>query len=166
VDNNIFIGMTPPKVLRVSEKSDIAKAYKIREEVFNNEQGLSIHKDVDDPGAAHHLLWMKVNDDESKENNDDVDNLKAVGTIRLTSPKRQHGKVGRMAVLKEARGNGFDKLLIEAAERTAKEMGLQFMTLDSKSSTVSFYEGLGYAINKEATKEGGDVGIVPMIKPL
>ncbi|MET9556415.1 GNAT family N-acetyltransferase [Streptomyces sp. NPDC006645] len=55
------------------------------------------------------------------------------------------GALGRLAVVKEARGLGVGVALVRAVEEQARERGLLVVDLHAQTRALGFYERLGYA---------------------
>ena len=100
---------------------------KIRFLVFTREQQVDPALDLDgrDPEAVHVLA---VKDGEP------------VGTGRMLDD----GHIGRVAVLKEARGRGIGKQMILALIREAGTRGMSRVFLGAQKQAVGFYEKLGF----------------------
>jgi len=99
----------------------------IREQVFIIEQQVPPELEVDeqDPLARHVLLFSG--------------NI-SVATGRLTAD----GHIGRIAVLKSHRQQGYGTKIILKLEQIATETGLKEITLAAQLQAQTFYEGLGY----------------------
>ena len=128
----------------ISTKQELEIAYRIRDEVFVKEQGVpeSEERDADDEGADHMIARI-----EQRE----------VGTGRLVHKPKGAGKIGRMAVLLDARGFGVGRAIVEALIERARTAGAIEVYLDSEDHAVPFYRRLGFV------EEGDpflDVGIV------
>ncbi|MFJ4919238.1 GNAT family N-acetyltransferase [Streptomyces sp. NPDC088725] len=54
------------------------------------------------------------------------------------------GALGRLAVSKEARGQGLGAALVRAIEEAAREAGLLAVDLHAQTHALGFYERLGY----------------------
>lgn len=106
------------------------EARKIRETVFIEEQGFQNEYDEDDNIAKHIVIF---------------ENKNAIATCRVYFDKSvgcYH--VGRIAVLKEFRGNGLGKVLVTEAEKLAKSLGGTEMFIGGQVRVTQFYEKLGY----------------------
>ena len=123
---------------------DIATCRALRRVVFTEEQGVSEADEVDDlDDQAIHLLAL--------------DGARAVGTARLLVAG-ETGKVGRVCVLREARGTGLGVALMRAAVAELRQTpGVRRVTLGAQSHAVGFYAALGFAVVGE---EFLDAGIV------
>ncbi len=116
----------------ITETRDIATCLELRRVVFIEEQGVSLADEVDGrDGAARHLLaW---------------DGGVAVGTARLLV-EGEVGKVGRVCVLRQARGLGLGAGLIRAAVEVFRGVpGVLKVKLGAQVHALGFYEGLGFA---------------------
>jgi len=100
----------------------------IRTSVFIEEQGVPVARERDalDDSAQH---WLAVDGDE-----------RPLGTIRMLND----GHIGRMAVLKEARGRGIGGALLSAAVNYAKDQSLFDVYLHAQSHALAFYRGAGF----------------------
>ncbi|MBT8426346.1 MAG: GNAT family N-acetyltransferase [Silicimonas sp.] len=115
--------------IAVTDKLDVVLA--IRRKVFIEEQGISFDDDVDgkDPTAIHLIA---------------TDGENAVGTARLLI-SGEVGNIGRVAVLKESRGQGFGKALVLFALDELRRQGASRAMLGAQTSATGFYEALGFA---------------------
>ncbi|MDQ7826589.1 MAG: GNAT family N-acetyltransferase [Candidatus Eremiobacteraeota bacterium] len=129
---------------RATSEHDLSEAFAIRLKVFVDEQGVPDHleRDSDDSGALHMMAY--------------VDGV-AAGTARLVATMKGQGKIGRVAVLKEYRGIGLGKLIMEALHREAALQGIETIALDAQVMVIPFYRALGY---REQGREFIDCGIL------
>jgi predicted GNAT family N-acyltransferase len=128
--------------MRIEVTRDIATCQRLRREVFIDEQGVSEADEVDglDDQSIHLLAW---------------DGDRPVGTARLLV-KGTVGKIGRVCVLAEARGNGLGAALILAAlEELRRRPGVRDATLGSQSHATGFYEKLGFVIEGDMFLDAG-----------
>lgn len=111
---------------------DIAACRRLRRAVFIEEQGVSEADEVDDLDAvATHLLARDAG--------------MPVGTARLLVAG-DTGKIGRVCVLKTARGAGLGAALIRAAVTAFRGMpGITEVKLGAQTHALGFYERLGFA---------------------
>ena len=116
--------------LTIAETRDIAACRALRRVVFIEEQGVSEADEVDDlDDQAIHLLA--------------VDGA-PIGSARLMV-LGAYGKIGRVCVLREGRGQGIGAALIRAAvERFRAEPGVSKVKLGAQVHALGFYEGLGF----------------------
>jgi predicted GNAT family N-acyltransferase len=120
-----------------------APAQAVRTAVFVHEQGIAPEDewDADDATALHAVLF-------------DV-NGQALGNARLLQPSATVAKVGRMAVLKEARGNGYGARLLQALIRCARQRRHKEVRLSAQRTAKSFYAAHGFVAVGEPFDEVG-----------
>lgn len=118
-------------------------AVKIRNQVFVKEQNvpLSIEIDGNEAYAIHFVLY-----DDKKI---------PLATVRLLPIDEDQVKVQRMAVLKEYRGQGLGKILLNAAADFAKEHDFKEMTLGAQWQAQNFYQQMGFKTAGEPFEEAG-----------
>lgn len=110
----------------------------IRKAVFVIEQKVPENLEWDGlDSKAEHILAKK-------ENN-------FVGTGRIFSD----GHIGRIAVLKNYRGQGIGKMIVKKLVEIAKKNGLNEVWLSSQCSAVEFYKKLGFSDFGEIFKDAG-----------
>lgn len=117
--------------LVVARTTDLAAAWAIRHRVFVEEQKVPVEleRDAEDAEAIH-LLAMRDGE--------------PVGTARILR-RGALGKIGRVAVLPEARGLGLGAALIRAAlEVLAATPGITTAKLGAQTHALGFYERLGF----------------------
>ena len=103
----------------------------IRRKVFVEEQGFQKEFDEIDLTAEHLVLY-------------DGDIPKAVGRMFREDPQKPVYTIGRIAVLKEFRGEGLGRIVVEELERQAKKEGGTAMKLSAQCRAQKFYEKLHY----------------------
>lgn len=143
-------------VARARSDSERADALAVRERVFVEEQDVPVDRERDGrDGEAVHLVAY--------------DGDRAVGAARLRdygeSEGVRVGKLERVAVLPERRGEGLGTRLTREAERVAREEGFGRLRLDAQTHATGFYERLDY---ETVGEEFLDAGIPhrSMVKPL
>lgn len=111
----------------------------VRETVFIHEQAVPEELEWDglDPQCAHVLAW-----------NDQGD---AIGTARMQA----NGTIGRMAVLKDWRGRGAGRALLEALLDCAVRQELTRVTLSAQTHAIGFYERAGFHVVGELFIDAG-----------
>ena len=102
----------------------------IREAVFVSEQAVPKELEWDglDPLCAHALAWNDLGD--------------AIGTARMQAK----GTIGRMAVLKDWRGRGVGRALLQTLLNLAAKQGLSRGTLAAQTHALGFYERAGFHV--------------------
>ena len=127
------------KIVQTPEEFDCCVA--IRTTVFVEEQEVPLELEMDeyDAIATHFLLR---------------DGETPLATARLLD---KHGlaKIGRVAVLKEARGQGLGLLLMSAVIEEARLRGFTESVLDAQTYAVPFYARLGYVAEGEEFDDAG-----------
>ena len=104
-------------------------AKKIRQIVFEDEQNFLEEFDDMEDVSYHSVIY--------------VDN-KAIATSRVFEKENGVFKLGRFAVLKEYRGNGYGKILVQEAEKLAMSLKAKSFELSAQVVAQKFYEKLGY----------------------
>lgn len=100
----------------------------IREEVFVKEQGFQNEFDDIDDDATHICVY---------------ENGKAIGCIRFYV-ENEKMRIGRLAVLKQARNRQLGAYLLKLAETEIKNAGYHEVYLDAQCRVMGFYEKQGY----------------------
>lgn len=84
------------------------------------------------------------------------DNL--IGLVPPLS-KKSECHLGRLAILKEARGSGFGKLLVQAVHEEARHQGFGTSSIHAQTYAIPFYEKVGYKIDPENSEIFFECGI-------
>lgn len=115
----------------IAPTTDIETCRRLRRIVFIHEQGVSEAEEIDTLDAqAIHLLAT-------------VDGV-PTGSARLLR-LGETGKIGRVCVLKQARGTGLGKALIREAVRIFRAMpDITRVKLGAQTHAIGFYERLGF----------------------
>jgi predicted GNAT family N-acyltransferase len=108
-------------------------AYAIRYAVFIEEQGIPAELEIDayDPVAEHALAFMDGQ-------------CVATARIYLDEQDPSKAKIGRMAVLKDFRGQGIGTALLGEAIRVGMMQGASVFELHAQQSATSFYAKLQF----------------------
>ena len=116
--------------------------YEIRKAVFVQEQAVPLELEMDeyDDIAAHFLLRDAAG--------------APLATARLLD---KHGlaKIGRVAVVQEARGRGLGLLLMQFVVGEAQRRGFTEAVLDSQTYAIPFYERLGFTAEGDEFDDAG-----------
>lgn len=144
------------KILRFTRSEQPAlfqQAMEIRTQVFVEEQAVPAEneQDVLDNTALHFLLVLKTEEKDSESQG------RPVATARFfsyddTTPAAAGEKVikiGRMAVLKEARGSGLGKRLLQFMLLSARQQDYTQAVLDAQTQALGFYAGVGFTAEGE-----------------
>lgn len=142
--------MSDWRVVRVRTAEERQEALDVRHEVFVDEQGVSIDRERDehDEYATHFVAY---------------DGTQPVGAARLRpyvnadddESEGEIGKIERVAVRSERRGEGWGRKIMAAIETTAREEGFTTLRLDSQNDAVGFYERLGYEVVSGSFMDAG-----------
>jgi len=110
----------------------------IRYQVFVDEQKVPIELEIDDndPLASHVLCHVDG---------------QPVGTGRILLD----GHIGRLAVLKAHRKQGYGNKILDHLELIAQEHGLTQVFLNAQVSAIPFYEKRGYKIISDVFYDAG-----------
>jgi predicted GNAT family N-acyltransferase len=106
----------------------------IRTAVFMEEQGFCREFDEIDDTAWHLLLR---------------DGDKPVATGRVYSSGQDVVTIGRVAVVREYRGCGAGRAVLQALEEFARGRGVKEIKLSAQVQAEGFYRGLGYRASGE-----------------
>ena len=118
--------------MKIETTTDIARCHALRRIVFIEEQGVPEAEELDDQDdrAIHLLAWQDG---------------RAVGSARILLDG-DTGKIGRVCVLPQARGQGLGAALIRAALDVLRvQPGIGRAKLGSQTHAIGFYEKLGFA---------------------
>lgn len=110
----------------------------VRFAVFVEEQGVSPSLEMDGWDArSRHALALAAG--------------RPVATGRLLPD----GHIGRVAVLRERRGEGVGTLVMRRLMAMAREAGMERLALSSQVRAVAFYERLGFRVCGEVYLDAG-----------
>jgi predicted GNAT family N-acyltransferase len=127
-------------------KADQETCLRLRFVVFVDEQNVPMEEEIDDlDDVSTHFLAF---DGEERADS-------CVGTARLYISPEGKAKAQRVAVLKEARGTGVGRALMDALEAAARELGHDEVVLGAQVSAIPFYERLGYVADDEVFMDAG-----------
>ena len=138
----------PLEVIIAKTSAERETCFEIRKAVFVAEQAVPLELELDeyDASAIHFLMR-------------DSETQKPLATARLLN-KSGLAKIGRVAVLRELRGQGFGMALMQAVLDEARRLGFTESILDSQTYAVPFYERLGFVAEGE---EFDDAGIAHLL---
>jgi predicted GNAT family N-acyltransferase len=115
-----------------SPKQALLKA--VREVVFIEEQHVPLYIEWDEfDQDAIHLLALDAYG-------------KAIGCARIL----KKGRIGRMAVMPDWRGQGLGLALLDEAMKICKSLGMQSVAISSQTHAIKFYEKAGFTVTSEA----------------
>jgi predicted GNAT family N-acyltransferase len=130
------------EIKQLSGTADLSDAYKIRKQVFIEEQKVppDLEWDEMDKIATHFILYLDKT---------------PIGTAR-TFEQEGIWYIGRMAVLKEHRGKGFGKLIMESVLNYLKLKNPAKIVIHAQITVLDFYRKFGFV---EFGEEFLDAGI-------
>jgi predicted GNAT family N-acyltransferase len=136
------MGNAAVQVVAATSPAQIADAYSIRRRVFIEEQRVpeEIELDADDARAFHAIA---------------LSGGIAVGCGRYVGHGAEEIKIGRMAVLRELRGAGIGRAILEFLMRTARERGYRRAILHAQLTAEGFYLRQGFHPAGEVFAEAG-----------
>ncbi|KAI9144224.1 acyl-CoA N-acyltransferase [Paraphysoderma sedebokerense] len=142
----------------VSTLEERQKAYDVRFKVFVDEQKVNPDNEIDeiDDSATHVLLIQHSSSALTGKSED-----KVIGTVRVyikgdgaerkeeNNNWQRNGKLGRLAVLKEERGKGYGKILVQEGHNVLRKQGIQLVMIHAQCVARKFYESCGYKCHDE-----------------
>lgn len=132
---------SPITVVEIATRAQMEQAWALRRLVFIEEQHVPEEIEMDDDDArAFHALAM--------------DGAVPVGCGRMV-PHGDHVKIGRMAVLRERRGIGIGRRVLEFLMDAARRQGFQKAVLHAQLTAEGFYLKNGYVPIGEVFEEAG-----------
>jgi predicted GNAT family N-acyltransferase len=119
-------------------ESDRELIFAIRTAVFVLEQSVPVDIEIDgqDPLARHVLAYLDG---------------RPVGTGRILPD----GRIGRMAVLREARGQGVGTAMLARLLEIARDLAIDQVCLSAQCEAVPFYTRLGFTATGPVYREAG-----------
>ena len=129
--------------VRVAEDpSDREDAFAVRREVFIEEQGVpeDIEMDGKDDKAIHFVA---------------SDAGEPIGAARLREVDSGVGKVERVAVVDDRRGEGIGREIMDELECVAVERGLDRLVMHAQTHVEGFYSRLDYETTSDVFQEAG-----------
>ena len=138
--------MTAVRVRRVTGRAELEACWRIRTEVFVEEQHVPLEEEVDDldtAGTTVHVIALTGLADAER----------AVATARLLPEGPGVVRIGRVAVRAEARGTGAGRAVMAALHEVARREhaadGAVRIDIEAQEQALGFYRGLGYATTDE-----------------
>ncbi|MCX2779386.1 GNAT family N-acetyltransferase [Microbulbifer thermotolerans] len=140
--------MADTEIRLAAWEADLALIRQVREAVFIHEQNVDpdIEWDQEEETAQHFLI---------------VQGKEPLATARITTS----GKIGRMAVVKKARGCGLGLQLLTFICNYAREHGFSSVYLHAQSHAEGFYRKAGFRSEGEPFIEA-DIPHIKMVRPL
>ncbi|WHY93234.1 GNAT family N-acetyltransferase [Neobacillus cucumis] len=125
----------------VENEKELEDAFSVRRTVFIEEQNVPEEEEIDqhEKKATHFVLYNEGSPI-------------GAGRFRLVDG---FGKVERICILKQARGTGAGKAIMNGIEDFARKKGIQKLKLNSQTHAIPFYGGLGYEVVSEEFMDAG-----------
>ncbi|WP_312372744.1 GNAT family N-acetyltransferase [Lachnoclostridium sp.] len=134
----------------INPGEDLSECFKIRKEVFVEEQGIPEELEFDDlDKTALHCIIFSTGNEQNEEQS------KAVATGRLLLSEDGTFKIGRIAVRKDERGKHYGDMLVKILISKAFECGAKTVMLSAQVRVVKFYESIGFKTMGEVYMEDG-----------
>lgn len=123
-------------------RKEMSDAKDVRRQVFQIEQGIDSKLDFDgeDDKADHVIAYLRG---------------KAIGTARIRYLPEKTAKIERVSVLKEYRGKGAGKGIMEYIVCYLRGKSAENIKLDSQEYAKVFYEKLGFKQRGKVFQEAG-----------
>ena len=136
--------MTDIQVRLATSDDELRTCLRIRWTVFVEEQKVPPSLEVDEhdrePATVHALgLYRGV----------------PAGAGRVVPLTETVAKIGRLAVIDDARGHGLGQSILRALEDEARRRGASEVTLSAQVHARAFYQRLGYAAAGEVFDDAG-----------
>ena len=129
----------PFRIEDASWRQDRAELELVRRQVFINEQEIPESEEWDDAdeNSSHVLVYSEKRD--------------VVGTGRI----EPNGKIARLAVLAEYRGQGVGSAILARLLEEARKQGFSQVYLHVQTRALEFYKKFGFVSDEEIFSEGG-----------
>jgi len=136
-------------------KEDFEAYYDLRYRVLRKSlrQPKGTEKDDYEPISYH---FMAI-DDETGE---------VVGVVKLYEKEPGVGQLSHMAVAEDRQGQGIGKIMVEALEAKAREIGFKKYGMTARENVIGFYEKCGHHVAKLSYVLHGQVQLWWMEKDL
>lgn len=139
------------QLISVTHEQELAAAFRIRQVVFVEEQGVPLEDEFDQHDAqARHVLVI------------DDNRPVATGRLRILTDT---AKLERICVLADWRQKGLGRVIVRGLEGIAEEKGLKKFKLHAQTHAIGFYNTLGYEVGSPEFMEDG-IPHVTMLKNL
>ena len=130
------------KVKIAETPAEKEQAFDVRRKVFVEEQGVPLHIEMDEyDDSATHFVGFNLE--------------QPIAAARIRETESGIGKIERVCVLPEYRGQHVGVLMMNEMEEHAKTAGLFTLKLNSQSYAIPFYEKLGYDVSSPEFLDAG-----------
>ena len=121
------------EIIRATRTAEQAGAYYVRiQAMARKHQIMDIYAEFDEHDTPE-TKYIVV-----------VDDYLPVATCRLYAIDSERVMLGRIVVLPEYRHQGLGTLVVQEAEKWAKELGFTTAVVESRDNKTHFYETMGY----------------------
>ena len=120
------------EIIRATKTAEQAGAYYVRIQAMARKHQIPLDVEFDEHDTPE-TKYIVV-----------VDDYLPVATCRLYAVDEDRVMLGRIVVLPEYRHQGLGTLVVQEAEKWAKELGFKTAVLESRENKIPFYEKLGY----------------------
>ncbi|GAA2741559.1 MULTISPECIES: GNAT family N-acetyltransferase [Kitasatospora] len=139
-------------ILVAASEAELAQVRSIRREVFVEEQNVPEELEYDTYDATSvHVLALGA--DGTPLGTGRL--IHGAQALELTGGKQGRVLLGRLAVVKAARGTGLGARLVRALEQAGREHGGTELELHAQVQALGFYERLGYAAEGAVYQDAG-----------
>lgn len=130
INQNVKVRRSTMNLKEVKTEQELQDAYKVRFEVFVEEQGVPEDLEIDDlEKEALHFIGYE--------------NEKPAVASRMRFIN-DYAKMERICVIKVQRGKGFGRDILLFMEEAAKQKGMKKSKLNAQTQAEAFYQSLGY----------------------
>jgi predicted GNAT family N-acyltransferase len=130
------------KVKIAENQMEKEQAFDIRRKVFVEEQQVPIHIEMDEyDDSAIHFVGYQI--------------VQPIAAGRIRELESGLGKVERVCVLSEYRGQQIGVMMMNEMEEYARAHGIFRLKLNAQTHALAFYEKLGYEITSDEFMDAG-----------
>ncbi len=127
------------RLREVRDDQDQQALHALRRQVFIQEQNVAEDEEWDGRDAESVQLLIENHDGE------------VVATGRLLP----EGRIGRMAVRKDVRGQGLGAMLMRSFIERSKSLGMKNLVLDAQVHAIPFYEKFAFVVVSDVFLDAG-----------
>lgn len=131
-----------------------ALVYSIRTDVGVKELGIAPDTEFDSYDTSETVYLLAL------------DGHSPAGTCRIRFTDENTAKIERVSVVREYRGNGTGRMLVQYAEKYSGSCGHRNILITSREEAVEFYKKLGYTAHTDEAFRSTVYRVIPMKKEL
>ena len=128
------------EIIRATKTAEQAGAYYVRIQAMARKHQLPLNVEFDEHDTPE-TQYIVI-----------VDDYLPIATCRLVPVSKEQIMLGRIVVLPEYRHKGMGTLVVQEAEKWAKEQGFKVSVLESRDNKTHFYETMGYVADYSSKK--------------